>query len=165
MTGLDWIDLSRSSLTDHQVADFLAWLRKSSSRNSLGGIVLANNQLTAVPEGLGSFKNLSLLDLFGNRIQHIRSRSLVFSSSVPVTTVDLRSCGLKDIEPGAFQGDFRNAYVYLNGNNLSRLEAPVFKPLLQQMIQTDRPEDDAAGLSLDGSTFFKMKYSAGYLFN
>lgn len=150
LTGLERLDLSSSDLTDNQVARILFWIRTSESIHSLSEIVLARNALTEVPDQLEAFKNLTVLDLYDNEIPIIRTGSLAFSSA-PVDRVDLRRCGLSVIEPGAFQGDFTNAYVFLEDNLLERLERPVFESIFQQALQSGREEEDLARIGLENS--------------
>jgi len=59
-------------------------------------------QVTRVPQNIGSFKALRKLDLSYNNISTVKSGELSFS--VPVSVLCIQGNGIKEIEPGAFQG-------------------------------------------------------------
>ena len=80
-----------------------------------------------------SFPNLNSLDITYNQIRLIESGSLAFASTQQILKLDLRGIQVENIEPGAFEGDFTNAKIYLSSNPLNRFDADVFKKMLQQM--------------------------------
>jgi len=65
------------------------------------------NQVTRVPHKIASFKALRKVWLHHNRISTIKSGA--FSFSVPVSLLNIKDNGIKEIEPGAFQGKHKNA--------------------------------------------------------
>jgi len=87
---------------DETVDRIMEWLLRSSS-NTLKEIHVAKmNQITQVPSQIASFKALRKLGLESNNISTIRTGSLMFS--LPVITLHIEGNGIKEIEPGAFQG-------------------------------------------------------------
>ena len=92
----------RESFNDKTVDRIIDWLLQSSA-NTLNSRSIENmNQVTRVPHKIASFKALTYVFLNNNRISTIKSGA--FSFSVPVRLMDLEGNGIKEIEPGAFQG-------------------------------------------------------------
>jgi len=143
---------SNKNINDETVDRFMDWLLLSSSNTLEEMEITYMNQVTRVPHKIASFKALRKVWLHDNNISSIKSGA--FSFSVPVSLLSIHRNGIKEIEPGAFQGkydkdfliiylyqflrwnisgDFKDASVYVDSNNLTRLEESVFGPMLQQM--------------------------------
>jgi len=106
---LDKIDTIYNDATVDRIVD---WLLLSSA-NTLEEIIIADmNQVTRVPPKIASFKALRKLRLTENKISTIKHRALSFS--VPVAELSIEASGIKEIEPGAFQGKHYVALQTLN---------------------------------------------------
>ena len=91
-----------SSLTDETVGRVVDWLLIS-SENTLEEIRIVNmNRVTRVPRQISSFKALRKLWLHNNNISTIKSGELYFTA--PVSLLDIKQNGIKEIEAAAFQG-------------------------------------------------------------
>jgi len=146
---------------DATVDRLIDWLLISSATTLEEMVIAKMNQVTRVPHQIKSLKALKTLWLHENKISIIKSGA--FSFSVPVSVLGIIDNGIKEIEPGAFQGkhdhckyvrhililriikyiyqflrsnitgDFKDAKVYVYNNNLTRFEESVFGSILQQM--------------------------------
>jgi len=100
---------SDKAYNDETVDRIMDWLLLSSSE-TLEEIKIADmNQLTQVSLKISSFKALRKLWLYDNSISTIKSGA--FSFSVPVSELTIRGNGIREIEPGAFQGKHDNAFT------------------------------------------------------
>jgi len=87
---------------DETVDRVMDWILLSCA-NSLERITIDTmKKVTRVPHKIPSFKALKQLQLYENNISTIKSGA--FSFSVPVSELSLNGNGIKEIEPGAFQG-------------------------------------------------------------
>ncbi|RVE69191.1 hypothetical protein OJAV_G00075430 [Oryzias javanicus] len=77
---------------------------------------------TKVPRGFPA--KTQLLDLRGNHFHYIPALS--FPGTVQVVSLHLESCGIREIEGGAFQGMNHLLYLYLSDNNLTLLDPKIF---------------------------------------
>ena len=152
---LESIDIGMNEMGDEAIDRILQWIVDSPSVNTLKSLNLELNVLTQIPHQLPSFKKLERIYLRNNLFnQTILSGSLNFS--YPVKHVSLASCGISNIQPGAFQGfltfnniifppfkskslyhntlgDFSNAFIDLKNNSLTQLDSFVFVEILNQM--------------------------------
>jgi len=104
---LGFDDTSLRMYNDATVDRILEWLLLSSA-NTLKEINIERmNQITQVPRQIPSFKALRKLGLESNNISAIRTGAFMFS--LPVITLHIEGNGIKEIEPGAFQGMFNNS--------------------------------------------------------
>ena len=98
-----------NGVKDEGMARFLDWLLEH-SKDHLQKLEIQWNLLTKIPKQIGSFKKLNSLamQLQTNRsIPIVPKNSLEFS--VPVFDLNISSCGVTTIEPGAFRGNiFKN---------------------------------------------------------
>jgi len=104
INGLNKVLFDGENVTynDETVDRILDWLLLSSSETLEEMKMAYMNQVTRVPHKIASFKSLKKLELHNNKITTIKSGDLSFS--VSVTYLDLRSNGINEIEPDAFQG-------------------------------------------------------------
>jgi len=97
-------------INDETVDRIIDWLLLSSD-NTLEEMEIANmNQVTFVPHKIASFKALRKVWIPRNNISTIKSGA--FSFSVPVSLLGIHGNGIKEIEPGAFQGKHHN-FMYI----------------------------------------------------
>jgi len=99
--GVD-CNCTNKDINDETADRIVDWLLLSSSNTLQGMSISKMNQVTRVPHKIASFKALRSLQLFKNVISTIKSGA--FSFSVPVSLLDIFGNGIKEIEPGAFQG-------------------------------------------------------------
>ncbi|KAI9554339.1 hypothetical protein GHT06_019611 [Daphnia sinensis] len=131
---LESLFLDGTQLGDRPVNKLVNSITSSPTGNeTLQQLSLWENRLTRIPDGVSSFKKLSYVNFFGNAIRTIPKGSLAFSPDVRVAFLILSKNALTDIEPGAFQGDFSEALVYLDFNRLTRFDSAVYEDMLQQM--------------------------------
>lgn len=125
LPGLRELYLYSNGLTDATAERVLSALA-SSSTNSLVELRLYDNQLTVIPQSVGSYRRLVNLMMNTNRLRVLTAGSLNFSSTP--AAVGLHSNVIERVEPGAFNGNV-NA-LDLTGNKLTKFESASFKPLL-----------------------------------
>lgn len=140
---LTYPQLGHLALNDNNLNDgdaqFIINSVLTSSYGSLLVLQLQGNQLTRVPAYVpGCFVYLNTLDLSNNQIKTLPIGSLAFLSTVRAISVYLNTTGLHTIAPGAFQGNFKRSYIFLDGNSLGSLDRDIFQPILQDMIQSKR---------------------------
>ena len=101
--GLKEVKFMGSAYNDETVDRLMDWILLSSA-NTLKEMTVAERYqpVTRVPHQITSFKALEKLWLYGNQISTIKSGA--FSFSVPVLYLNIHDNGIKEIEPGAFQG-------------------------------------------------------------
>ena len=106
--GLIGFDISNNFMGDIAMDRFLNWIRKCPNIiNTLKMLYIRGNELTKLPLDISSFKNLEIIDLSNNSFRVIRSGSFVFSNKSNLSSysqLNLSSCEIQTIEPGAFQG-------------------------------------------------------------
>lgn len=124
-----------SALNDPAVGRILDWVLESSA-GSLETLQLNYNVLTEVPAQISRFKALHSLYIQNNFISLVPSCSVLFTA--PVRSFAFHSSKLQHLKPNAFQGDFSRAKaISFIDNGLTRLEASAFRPLLEQLRETD----------------------------
>ena len=148
--------LTNNLIGDVAMDRILQWIIDSPSVNTLRSLVIAESALTKIPRQFSSFSALERIVLWRDPLNTtIRYGSLNFS--YPVSVLCLESCGIKFIEPGAFQGllykiifnlshkigmfivyiislgEFRNSFIFLRNNSLTRFESSVFYNILNEM--------------------------------
>ena len=148
---------SSKTLNDSRVSQVFKAFLSTSDNNSqqqqrLVSVEIENSQLTHIPQEITLFNWLQNVQLSGNHIRSIRSGAFNFIS--PLKTLNLSANGLENIEPGAFQGKTiqsahlkknlnlcesvgnygDGSWIILSHNNLTRIEARVFKQVLEQMM-------------------------------
>ncbi|EFX61242.1 hypothetical protein DAPPUDRAFT_340376 [Daphnia pulex] len=101
------------------------------SADTLETLLLDQNDLTDIPWqfGVPSFSKLYSLSLDEQKrgVLSIPTDSFYI---IPDEYLYVAYNSLTTIEPGAFQGDFHNARIYLGANLLARFEEGVFKEML-----------------------------------
>lgn len=90
-------------LDDASAASILDWLLLFSS-NRAERIGFLTNLLTTIPSQLSSFSRLTAVYMNNNIFSHLPAGSFNFHPSAPIQFVDLTSCKVETIEPGAFSG-------------------------------------------------------------
>lgn len=105
--GLNKVVLRLDDLEDATMDRILNWLLTISSK-TLQELHLTSNALTHFPEKIAYFKNLEYVYLssqtdYRSGISSLANGSYVSSGSL--RTLDLRECGIKSIEAGAFSGN------------------------------------------------------------
>jgi len=93
---------SNKIINDETLDRIIDWLLLSSANTLEEMSVIYMNQLTQVPIKISTFKALRKLWLYDNSISTIKSGA--FSFSVPVSLLSIHRNGIREIEPGAFQG-------------------------------------------------------------
>ncbi|XP_057375831.2 uncharacterized protein LOC130696745 [Daphnia carinata] len=147
---LESLFLDGTQLGDRLINKLVSSIASSpTGRHSLTQLSLWENKLSRVPEHISSFKNLSYVNLFGNAIRFLARGSFAFNPKIKVTFLILIRNALERIEPGAFQGDFSEAIIYLDYNHLSRFDSAVYQKLLEQMQSVS----SAAGIHLRNNPF------------
>ncbi|KAI9554363.1 hypothetical protein GHT06_019635 [Daphnia sinensis] len=147
---LESLFLDGTQLGDRSINKLVHSIASSSTgRHSLTQLSLWENKLNRVPEHISSFKNLSYVNLFGNTIRFLAKGSFAFNPNIKVTFLILTRNALERIEPGAFQGDFSEAIIYLDYNHLTRFDSPVYQKLLEQMQSLS----SAAGIHVRNNPF------------
>lgn len=103
-----------NGVRDEGMSNFLDWLREHSS-DHLQNLEIQRNLLTKIPKEIGSFKKLNSLSMqeqTSRSIPIITKNSLEFS--VPVTALNINTCGVTTVEPGAFLGiTFPQIQIYI----------------------------------------------------
>jgi len=95
-------DILERIFTDETVDRILDWILLSSS-DTLEELGIVNStQVTRVPHQIPSFKALKKLWLHSNNISTIKKNS--FNFTAPVSVLNIKENGIKEIEPNAFQG-------------------------------------------------------------
>ncbi|KAK4009002.1 hypothetical protein OUZ56_014130 [Daphnia magna] len=131
---LESLFLDGTQLGDRLINKLVSSIASSpTGRHSLTQLSLWENRLSRVPEHLSSLKKLSYVNLFGNAIRFLAKGSFAFNSEIKVTFLILTRNSLERIEPGAFQGDFSEAIIYLDYNHLTRFDSAVYQKVLEQM--------------------------------
>ena len=103
--GLQQIQVFNSELTDQGMDRIAQWAQEYSS-DTLVELYAAIGNLTKIPKQISSLSQLKRLYLFDQLMEPgiatIPAGSLTFTA--PVQYLNLFSCGVKTIEPGAFKG-------------------------------------------------------------
>ncbi len=95
-------DITERIFTDKTVDRILDWVLLSSS-DTLEELTIVNStQLTQVPRQISSFKALKELWLHNNNISSVKTNAFHFN--VPVSSLNIKENGIKEIEANAFQG-------------------------------------------------------------
>jgi Leucine-rich repeat (LRR) protein len=161
--NLESLFLDGTLLGDRSVNQLVSSIASSPTGNdTLQQLSLWENQLTRIPDHISSFRKLSYVNLFGNSIVSVPSGSFVFRPEIQVSFLILSKNALNTIEPGAFKGkcffpidpaleenhqlnesvfsallfilgNFSEASVYLDFNQLTRFDSAVYEDLLEQM--------------------------------
>jgi len=95
---------SNKIINDETVDRIMDWLLISSANTLEEMGIVGMNQVTRVPDKITSFKALRKLWFYDNNIFMIKSGA--FSFSVPVSLLNIKDNGIKEIESGAFQGEY-----------------------------------------------------------
>ena len=151
--GLDRLDLDKNNLSNNGTHKILEWiLNKSPSNQTLRILKLSRNYLTRIPHQFIYFTRLE--EIYLNHQNEPGFSSLeTLSVSVSLRYLNLDSCNIKHIEPGAFQGIYLpkkqsilrflllnklgNLYdteIHLSNNSLTRFESTVFQTMLEKMM-------------------------------
>ncbi|XP_046453336.1 leucine-rich repeat and immunoglobulin-like domain-containing nogo receptor-interacting protein 3 [Daphnia pulex] len=148
---LESLFLDGTLLGDHSVNQLVSSIASSPTGNdTLQQLSLWENKLTRIPEHISSFRKLSYVNFFGNSIRHVPRGSFVFHAGIRVAFLILSKNSLRRIDPGAFQGDFSEASVYIDFNQLTRFDSGVFQNLLEQMHRSASAD---AGLYVHNNPF------------
>lgn len=143
--------INSKDMVDEAMDIVMEWVSKS-FEITMETLFLYNNNLNRVPHQIQSLSRLSYVDLKENYLPLILTDSLIFIKKTPVTFLDLSKCGVNEIQPYAFQGtktknyfghpnvflskfflgNFKDALIDLQNNNLTRIESSVFKDILQE---------------------------------
>ena len=135
--GLKFAQLENLRLNSNQLSDSaVEVILGSVDSSALAHLSLNNNRLTRVPDRVPSMARLERIFLSGNVLPSLSSGSLAFQAQQKILEVYLPSVSLSNIQVGAFEGDFGEAQVVLDDNQLDQLDSQVFLPILQEMIQT-----------------------------
>ncbi|XP_032785282.2 uncharacterized protein LOC116922910 [Daphnia magna] len=100
--------------------------------NSLLRLYLVNLGLTRIPPTTRNFTSLNTIDFSENQISTLPSGSLAFTSTL--NSLWLGNMPLQNIEPDAFQGNYRAALVYMVFGKLTTFPRETYELLLEQMI-------------------------------
>ena len=104
-SGMIALHCGGRDLTDDQVSDILQiFLSNSNTSSRLVRIDLTRNRLTQIPKQIRHFKQLSKLDLSGNKITSIKSGDFNFTTSMNDSSLLLYENAISDIEPNSFLG-------------------------------------------------------------
>lgn len=97
-------------------------------------VYMRNNSLTRVPPELRLFGQLNRVALGHNQIRFVHSTSFNMTQST-LTRLSLKGNAISRIEPGAFDAIKcgANSQLVLMDNNLTRIDAGVFRSVLEQM--------------------------------
>ncbi|XP_057375774.1 uncharacterized protein LOC130696697 [Daphnia carinata] len=129
---LDTIIINAATDTDQDtmetIVDTLLYYTGSLTR-----LYLVNLGLTRIPPAARNFTNLNTLDFSENQISTLPSGSLAFTSTL--NSLGLANMPIQNIEPDAFQGNYRAAMVYMVFGKLIAFPRETFEELLEQMIQ------------------------------
>ena len=102
--------------------------------------MLNNNSLTELPEGIfDDLVNLSVLHLFGNRLQSLRSD--LFDHNFRLTTLQLQNNSLRDLPSGLFDNNVNMVSLPLHSNSIRELRTGIFdnlKNLTSLELQSNR---------------------------
>lgn len=119
-------------------------------------VYMRNNSLTRVPPELRLFGQLNRVALGYNRIRYVRSASFNMTQST-LTRLSLKGNAIYRIEPGAFDAIKcgANSQLVLIDNNLTRIDAGVFRSVIEQM--SPFTANSTAGVYLQNSYYhFKL---------
>ena len=139
-TGLESINLDYNYFDDITIENIINSLAMAVSAGTLRSLSLVGlDSETERPSRLpkmiaSSFPLLNSLDVSYNQIKNFETGSLGFSPNQQIAKINLQGNRLENIEPGAFEGDFSNAKIFMGYNNLPRLDSDVFKKMLEQMV-------------------------------
>ena len=128
---------AKIELNDEHVSRILGWVQQSSS-STLERLLLTEDYQSKIPKEISAFTKLVSFSMSAYGSDEIggvqlTSGSLSFASPPQMVQLDF---GIKKIEPNSFKGDFSRCAVDLSDTNLTRLEAPVFQAMLEQMTST-----------------------------
>lgn len=108
VTGLHYVNMISSDLSDETMDRVLDWLLRT-SYGTLKDLHIIKNAMTLFPAKLSSFRELEQISLT-NQVDYSSGMPLIskgsFVSRSSPLTIDLRDCGIQNIEPGAFSGSF-----------------------------------------------------------
>lgn len=97
------LDIIRSvDLTDNAMDDVMEWVI-TSFHSSLRSLYIYSNNLTRIPLQIEFFDRLNLFSMKNNLFPQIPAGSIKFKSN-DMREIDISSCGVRTIEPGAFEG-------------------------------------------------------------
>lgn len=114
--ALKTLDLSRAMLGSEAVESrLLAHLQDDQhSAENIENLILSDNRLHTVPECVGMFTNLRVLDVSGNNLKYLPD----FLATCPLTSLIARNNGLhNDSLPKTFASSIKE--LNLSGNNLT----------------------------------------------
>ena len=107
LSGLEKLILERNRLSHEEVDLILKWIASSGpTRKTLNYLDLSGNALTLIPGEINFFNGLQSL-ILDNQLEPGFGVVPAFSLSFrrPVNFLNLSSCHITDIQPGAFQGN------------------------------------------------------------
>lgn len=139
-SGLEYINLDYNYFDDVTVENIINSLATTVSAGTLKSLSLVGldsetDRPSRLPKAIASsFPLLNSLDVSYNKIKNFVTGSLGFDPNQQIVKINLQGNRFDNIEPGAFEGDFTNAKIYLGYNNLPRLDSDVFKKMLEQMV-------------------------------
>ena len=131
---------------DTRISEILnSFLPVNISSSPLTRLDLSGNQLTSIPSQLKKFDRLKYVDLNRNGIQQIPSGAFNFTAKS--ISLLINNNNLTTIAPDAFQGSYDiNSNIWLGQNKLTRFEAKVFRPILEQILSLN--ENPSAHVSI-----------------
>jgi len=97
------LDVIQSKDMNDDVMNLVMEWAVQSFNSTLRYIYIHSNNLTEIPGQIEFFGQMEALDIKNNYFPLIRTHSLKYSSTI-LTSLDLSNCGIKDIEPKAFEG-------------------------------------------------------------
>lgn len=97
-------NFQKTILNDETADRMMNWLLLSSAKTLEELTITENKRITKVPHQISSFPSLRKLWLSNNSISIIKTGEFTFSS--PVSVLNIWGNGIKEIEPGAFQGKY-----------------------------------------------------------
>ena len=103
--GLEIMSLSYNEIRDSPMENILNWVI-SNSANTLQSLDIYGNNLTNIPRQMSSFSNLIEINVAFQKTKNLSISTGSFSLSSQVSRIDAQYCGIENIEPGAFQGNF-----------------------------------------------------------
>ncbi len=97
------LDITQSGDMDDGIMNVVMVWAVASFNSSIKSLYISSNNLTRIPPQIEFFEQMKTLDISSNFFPLIQSGSLKFKSGA-LSLIDLSSCGVKEIEPNAFQG-------------------------------------------------------------
>lgn len=117
-----------------------------------GGVVVSCSSYTEIPTNIAISETVWYLHMEnGNNIDTLRNGSLIHSNLKSLEYLNLKFCGIRAVEPGAFTGSNLLIRVYLSNNLITVLNPEIFKDV--PSLRVIRLDNNPINKIEDGKSF------------